>query len=70
MELNKQAMEAIKSGHFGKINGFINIIKQLEDLINKTDAGKVQIIMSFAEEETGLIPEVIIRVRKPETDDD
>jgi hypothetical protein len=59
-------MDALQAGAIGKIDSIPKVFRHLADLLNDTGAGEVSQTLSFAKDEEGLIPEVILRVRQPE----
>lgn len=66
MELNREAIEKMMNGSFGTIPAIDSLFNQLAEMVVNSDAGDGKFTLAWHSEEKGLIPEIIIRVRKPE----
>lgn len=65
MKLNVEAMEKLIDGEFGNFKELVAVIPALQRMLNKTNGDQIDVTTSWHTEEKDLIPEIIIRVRKP-----
>lgn len=69
MKLNKDAMEKFSDGAIGKVPGLIGLFNHLADTVEASNAGNGEFTLAWNDEEVDLIPEIIIRVRKPRNEE-
>ena len=69
MNINAEAMEKLIDGEFGNFKALVNVIPVLAKMLNESNAEKIESTTSWHTEEKDLIPEIVVRLRRPDTDE-